>query len=1041
MKKRPASLNRLIAAVLAAGVTLGLALAGGPRNYDQFGNVIRWDPPTAVPFTIDQGPLRSSGGTILSNDVGSEVIRSVAESWNSVATSTLLLTDNGYLSSDISAENYRQFFGIAPYGPSQVRTENPIIFDADGGIIDSFFGSGSSSYVLGFAGIRFISGTRYQSGWAVMNGTRVTGTTLNTAFRQTVLHEMGHFLGLDHTQGKIENYNQRASWGRHVPVMFPIGGDTRLPQDPIADDIAWLSWLYPTPDFQATTGTIRGRILRRSGAPFQGANVVAAPALLGNDGTYTESRENIVSVVSDFLEQNTGEFELPGLAPGAYYVYIDRLDDGFTGPSGVGPFDQRPTNFPRDYYSEEESAADDPTVALVLHVAAGETVDGIEIIANELVNRLDLLGDDDEMLFEFSGGFSFPFFGRVYQNVVVNSDGNLTFNVGDAQVGGPRTEERFLSGPPRIAPLFTDLDPSQFNARVTSTQGDGFVRFTWDGVPEWTDSGITGRNTFSVTLYSDGEILFDYQQVTVTPDEDDIFPQGLHSIVGVTPGGVPGNSRNLSAGPFQMGLTPIYQVFPGSNTFNLTGKQVRFLPGASTELYFPLLTGSSSDFTGIAVTNLGGTPAGLVVEAFTEAGALSAYPQNPAVTELPAGTQWARLGQELFQSQDLSAWVRLKSFSPQVASFFQIGNGLTGRLTRMDGGTAFTSQSTTLYFTRIFNGGGSFPTASGPKNAWTWLTVANPNDLAVTAFLRYFNNFGAPVGDVVTRRISPHGRMQGRFDRFFGIETPVNDGWVEVTIDGPGAVGFSWIDLGDTLIALNASFGNPGRFSYSAQLGHASNLFTSLKLVNPTEDLQAVTVTAFIREPNGAISPRVQGPFALGARQSLQQDVANLFGLGPGGSQPIDGSIQVESTSPGVIGDVVFGDPRTIRFGAALPLQAQLFREAVYSQVSNGVDPTNPALNSFTGVALFNPQAQAAANVTIRVYTRQGVLVGERTVRIEPRSRISETLADLFVDVPGVAGLVGGYITISSTQPVVGQQLFGNSTLDYLSAVPPTIID
>ncbi|GAB4110052.1 MAG: hypothetical protein Kow001_10610 [Acidobacteriota bacterium] len=1012
----------------------GLALAGGPRNLDQAGVPIKWDPPTAVPYTIDQGPLRSTGISPLSNDVGAGVVHAIAGDWNDVASARITLIDNGFLPLDINATNYKQYFGLPPHGPVQVRPENPIVFDADGSLTNDFFGAGSSQDVLGFAGIRFFQGNRYLSGWAVLNGTRATGSNVNTTFRQTVLHEMGHFLGLDHSQGKIENFNQFASFGKHVPVMFPIGGLNQLPNKPIADDIAWLSWLYPEPDFPNTTGTIKGRVFRRSGGPFQGANVVAAPAILQPDGTYVESRENIISVVSDFLALNTGEFELPGLAPGAYFVFIDPLRDDFVEGSGVGPFDQRPTNFPRDYYSEDESAIDDPNQKTLIQVAAGQTVEGIEITANEIANRLDLLGDDDEMLYEFSGGFAFPFFGRLYRSVVVNSDGNLTFTVGDAQVGMPRTEERFLTGPPRIAPLFTDLDPSQFGASVTATQSADSIKFTWNKVPEFSETPFTQTNTFSVTLFANGDILFEYPQVNVTPDDD------LHSIVGVTPGGgVPGGSTNLLAGEFQMAAAPIYQVFRGTN-FTLAGRTVRFLAGPSTELYFPVLTGDAVNFTGIAVTNYAGSPTGIVAEAFADSGASAPYPANPASEELAAGTQWARLGQELFDSQHVDAWVIMRSLRPEVASFFQIGNGLQGRLTRMDGGTAFTGKSGRLHFTRILNGPGSFPTASGFRDAWTWLVVANPNSTPVTATFRYFNNFGAQVSGDVSRNLPPYGRVVARFDQLLGIQTPVVDGWVDVTLSGGGAAGFSWIDLGDTLIALNASSGNPGRFSYSAQLGHGADIFTSLKVVNPTETAQQITLTAFIVGPGNSISTRVQGPFGLGPRQSLQQDVGQLFGLGPGGTQIVVGSIQVESTAPGVIGDVVFGDPVALRYAAALPLQTQLFRNAIHSQVSNGVDPTNRALSSFTGLALFNPQSQATATVTIRVYNRLGVLVGERTLQIPPRSRISDVLASPNM-VPESAGLVGGYIRLISNQPIVGQQLFGNSTLDYLSAVPPAIVE
>jgi len=67
------------------------------------------------------------------------------------------------------------------------------------------------------------------------------------------------------------------------------------------------------------------------------------------------------------------------------------------------------------------------------------------------------LKDDDSSLQNL--GFSFPFYGKAYTSVQLNSDGNLTFVVSDSS-SDARDIGRFRSGPPRIGPLFTDLDPS-----------------------------------------------------------------------------------------------------------------------------------------------------------------------------------------------------------------------------------------------------------------------------------------------------------------------------------------------------------------------------------------------------------------------------------------------------------------------------------------------------------------------------------------------------------------------------------------------------
>lgn len=118
------------------------------------------------------------------------------------------------------------------------------------------------------------------------------------------------------------------------------------------------------------------------------------------------------------------------------------------------------------------------------------------------------LGDDASVRVDFPANFRFPFGDRVYDHAFINSDGNITFGQADS-LSASRSLERFLEGPPRIAPLFTDLDPSS----ATGTDGVYFTflpsrfRITWVGVPEF---GATNRNTFQITLFSNGRVLLAY---------------------------------------------------------------------------------------------------------------------------------------------------------------------------------------------------------------------------------------------------------------------------------------------------------------------------------------------------------------------------------------------------------------------------------------------------------------------------------------------------------------------------------------------------
>ncbi|HSR66545.1 MAG TPA: hypothetical protein VLU25_01265, partial [Acidobacteriota bacterium] len=216
---------------------------------------------------------------------------------------------------------------------------------------------------------------------------------------------------------------------------------------------------------------------------------------------------------------------------------------------------------------------------------------------------------------------------------------------------------------------------------------------------------------------------------------------------------------------------------------------------------------------------------------------------------------------------------------------------------------------------------------------------------------------------------------------------------------------------------------------YSAQLANGGAggafSFTNLNLVNTSNQQVLVTIKAV--DENGVL---VSDPFMVNIMPngSFQRDASDLFVLGlPSNSAVRTGSIIVEANPPGLVGDVIFGDPVGFETAAAMQLQARTFSRAFFSQVAN-----NESI--FTGLAIFNPSLDQDAEVTIQVFDAEGSLVGEGTLMLAAQNRISQVLAQL---VPEAAGQVGGYIRLESTVPIVAQELFGNNGLTFLSAVPP----
>jgi hypothetical protein len=119
--------------------------------------------------------------------------------------------------------------------------------------------------------------------------------------------------------------------------------------------------------------------------------------------------------------------------------------------------------------------------------------------------------------------FAFPFYGHVYREAYVSADGHLTLGAADT-VSGERGLSRFLTGPPRIAPFFADLDPGRGGSVSTRFEATR-AAFLWEGVP---GGGQVNRNTFEAALFPDGSIEFSYSRELQTRE----------ALVGVSPGAV-----------------------------------------------------------------------------------------------------------------------------------------------------------------------------------------------------------------------------------------------------------------------------------------------------------------------------------------------------------------------------------------------------------------------------------------------------------------------------------------------------------------------
>ncbi len=95
---------------------------------------------------------------------------------------------------------------------------------------------------------------------------------------------------------------------------------------------------------------------------------------------------------------------------------------------------------------------------------------------------------------------------------------------------------RFTGGPPRIAGLFDDLDPSVSRNGVYVLSDAGRFIVSWVAVPEFSDTGGGALHTFQIRLYPDGRVELAYSG----------NPFATTAVVGIAPGGSKGPTSVIS---------------------------------------------------------------------------------------------------------------------------------------------------------------------------------------------------------------------------------------------------------------------------------------------------------------------------------------------------------------------------------------------------------------------------------------------------------------------------------------------------------------
>ena len=217
--------------------------------------------------------------------------------------------------------------------------------------------------------------------------------------QSVITHEIGHVLGLLHS-GVVG-----------ATMFYTLGSGTKV-RTLEQDDISWASYGYPGTTYNSTYGSISGNITYgyNGQPPVAGALVYAI----------NTSTKDSVHAYSDA----SGNYLVPGLIPGTYYIYIEPLDGNVNGynlrPGNISPYiyaNTIYTDYPGEFYSgTSESSTETTEIKTPVSVSAGATTQGINLVTNKditppfvvKVRPTDVSGSLMNILSDISIRFSEP---------------------------------------------------------------------------------------------------------------------------------------------------------------------------------------------------------------------------------------------------------------------------------------------------------------------------------------------------------------------------------------------------------------------------------------------------------------------------------------------------------------------------------------------------------------------------------------------------------------------------------------------------------
>jgi len=152
----------------------------------------------------------------------------------------------------------------------------------------------------------------------------------------------------------------------------------------------------------------------------------------------------------------------------------------------------------------------DPTAQPRLRSIFGRTFDTnpkTNINASSIVLPL---GNDDVVRYDFQNGLVFPYYNTIYTSIFISANGFVTFGQPAFDVAPNLVS--FITGPPRIAPFWDDLNPGLAGSVILSQIGSDILLIEWSGVADATEA-VVKADTFALAMARNGAIEYIYGDV------------------------------------------------------------------------------------------------------------------------------------------------------------------------------------------------------------------------------------------------------------------------------------------------------------------------------------------------------------------------------------------------------------------------------------------------------------------------------------------------------------------------------------------------